>query len=71
MTRLVPRYSAKALLRADAVVPAAIAAAGEHAVRRFLEFFGATVCNKNSRKAYIRAVSESRGSSNTACTSGM
>jgi integrase/recombinase XerD len=37
------------------VVPRAIAAAGEHASRRFLEFFVATIRNKNTREAYYRA----------------
>jgi integrase/recombinase XerD len=37
------------------VIPAAIAGAGEHAVRRFLEFFAATIRNKNTRTAYYRA----------------
>ncbi len=36
-------------------VPAAIAAAGEHAVRRFIEFFTATIRNPNTRSAYGRA----------------
>ena len=40
----------------DAVVPAAIAAAGERAARRFLEFFAATIRNRNTREAYYRAV---------------
>ena len=39
-------------------VPATIAAAGEHAARRFLEFFAATIRNKNTRMAYYRAVTE-------------
>ena len=39
----------------DAVVPAAIAAAGERAARRFLEFFAATIRNRNTREAYYRA----------------
>jgi site-specific recombinase XerD len=39
----------------DIVVPAAIAGAGEHAVRRFLEFFAATIRNRNTREAYYRA----------------
>ena len=34
------------------VVPAVIADAGEHAARRFLEFFAATIRNKNTRMAY-------------------
>src|SRR5689334_5653085 len=37
-------------------VPAVIAGAGEHAARRFLEFFAATIRNKNTRMAYYRAV---------------
>jgi site-specific recombinase XerD len=40
----------------NVVIPAAIADAGEHAVRRFLEFFAATIRNKNTRMAYYRAV---------------
>src|SRR5580698_7583666 len=37
------------------VVPGAIAGAGEHAARRFLEFFAATIRNRNTRMAYYRA----------------
>src|SRR6516162_2730340 len=37
-------------------VPAVIADAGEHAARRFLEFFAATIRNRNTRMAYYRAV---------------
>src|SRR3954451_15792437 len=37
------------------VVPVAIAGAGEHAARRFLEFFAASIRNKNTRMAYYRA----------------
>src|ERR1017187_5129973 len=37
------------------VVPAIIADAGEHATRRFLEFFAATIRNKNTRTAYLHA----------------
>src|SRR5208282_2851892 len=40
----------------NVVIPAAIAGAGEHAVRRFLEFFAATIRNRNTREAYYRAV---------------
>ena len=36
-------------------VPAAIADAGDHAARRFLEFFAANIRNKNTRMAYYRA----------------
>jgi hypothetical protein len=35
--------------RAGMLVPRVIAAAGEHASRYFLEFFAATICNKNTR----------------------
>src|SRR2546428_3944318 len=38
------------------VVPALVADAGERAARRFLEFFAATIRNKNTRMAYYRAV---------------
>jgi site-specific recombinase XerD len=37
------------------VVPRVIAAAGDKAARRFLEFFAATIRNKNTRMAYYRA----------------
>jgi site-specific recombinase XerD len=37
-------------------IPAIIAGAGDHAVRRFLEFFAAQIRNKNTRMAYYRAV---------------
>jgi hypothetical protein len=40
-------------LRSTLAVPAAIADAGEHAVRRFLEFFAANIRNKNSRIAIL------------------
>jgi hypothetical protein len=43
-------------LRTTLAVPAAIADAGEHAVRRFLEFFAAQIRNRNTRMAYYRAV---------------
>jgi integrase/recombinase XerD len=43
-------------LRNKLAVPAAIASAGDHAARRFLEFFAATIRNKNTRMAYYRAV---------------
>jgi site-specific recombinase XerD len=38
------------------VVPAIIADAGDQAARRFLEFFAATISNRNTRAAYYRAV---------------
>jgi hypothetical protein len=36
-------------------VPAIVAAAGDRAARRFLEFFAVTIENPNSREAYFRA----------------
>jgi site-specific recombinase XerD len=41
--------------RDGVVVPRAVAAAGDQAARRFLEFFAATIRNKNTRMAYYRA----------------
>jgi site-specific recombinase XerD len=37
------------------VLPALIGDAGEQAAKRFLEFFAATIRNKNTREAYFRA----------------
>jgi site-specific recombinase XerD len=42
-------------IHSSLAVPAAIASAGDHAARRFLEFFAATIRNKNTRLAYYRA----------------
>src|SRR6266478_6063321 len=39
-----------------AEVPALIAAAGDAAARRFIEFFTANIRNRNTRTAYARAV---------------
>jgi site-specific recombinase XerD len=39
-----------------AALPAIIGVAGDQAARRFLEFFAATIRNKNTRDAYYRAV---------------
>ena len=44
------------------VVPRVIAAAGDKAARRFLEFFAATIRNKNTRMAYYRAAQRWLGS---------
>jgi integrase/recombinase XerD len=48
-----PRISAP--IAASVVVPAMIAEAGDRAARRFLEFFAATIRNRNTRAAYYRA----------------
>ena len=53
------RIPARKLGRAGfEALPATIAAAGEHASRRFIEFFTANIRNKNTRQAYGRAVRE-------------
>jgi site-specific recombinase XerD len=39
------------------VVPAIVSNAGEHATRRFRKFFATTIRNKNTRAAYLHAVS--------------
>src|SRR5713101_2361221 len=39
-------------------LPVVIAAAGERASRRFVEFFTANIRNKNTRTAYGRAIGE-------------
>src|SRR5450432_3775603 len=47
-------------VRARMAVPAIVAGAGagDNAARRFLEFFAATIRNRNTRMAYYRAVTE-------------
>src|SRR3954471_20500740 len=57
MSQLVPKPAAPtaAKVASTIFVPTAIAGAGEHAARRFLEFFAATIRNKNTRMAYYRA----------------
>ena len=42
--------------RALEVLPAIIRAQGEHASRRFIEFFTASIRNRNTRMAYARTV---------------
>jgi len=46
----------RAAMHGRLAVPAAIAAAGDNVVRRFLEFFAAQIRNRNTRMAYYRAV---------------
>ena len=41
-----------------ALLPVQITAAGDQAVRRFIEFFTANIRNPNTRAAYLRAVSD-------------
>ncbi len=40
------------------LIPMQVAAAGETAARRFIEFFTANIRNRNTRQAYARAVSD-------------
>lgn len=58
MSELVPYQPSRSIVQnaADSVLPALIADAGEHAARRFLEFFAATIRNKNTRVAYYNDV---------------
>ena len=51
MNQLVPLPSALP-------VPVRVAAAGDKASKRFLEFFAATIRNAHTRRAYSRAVTE-------------
>jgi hypothetical protein len=46
-----------AAVSAHVIIPAIIAGAGEPATRRYLEFFGVTLRNKNTRTAYLHAAS--------------
>ena len=39
-------------------IPALIAASGERAARRFLEFFAANICNQHTRRVHGRVVAE-------------
>jgi integrase/recombinase XerD len=41
-----------------ALIPMQVAAAGEDAARRFLEFFTANIRNRNTRIAYAQAVAQ-------------
>jgi hypothetical protein len=53
-----PRISAAAA--ASIVVPAIIADAGDQAARRFLEFFAATIRNKNTRAGIVNLTRHGR-----------
>ena len=59
-----------AVLPSEFPVPAIIAAAGEKASEHFLEFFAATIRNKNTRAAYVQAVAQfCRWCEETSCSS--
>jgi len=55
---LIPQAGLTTRSESAPVVPALIAAAGDQAVRRFLEFFAVTIRNGNTRRAYGRACGE-------------
>ena len=57
-TELIPiSHRELAALGLDAL-PAAIAHAGPHAAKRFIEYFAATIRNKNTRLAYAQAIKQ-------------
>jgi hypothetical protein len=59
MTNLpVPIAATAAVAWNDAAVPALVAAAGDRASMRFLEFFAANIRNPHTRRAYARAADE-------------
>lgn len=53
---IVPAGATPLAVTGPVVVPGIVADAGEHATRRFLEFFAATIRNRNTRQAYLHAV---------------
>ena len=57
MNEFVPKSATRTAPSAtrNLLVPMAIANAGEHAARRFIEFFATTIRNKNKRLDYYRA----------------
>jgi hypothetical protein len=52
---ILPSKTLAVATRDGILVPRVIASAGDKAARRFLEFFAATIRNKNTRMAYYRA----------------
>ena len=57
MNALVPKSGSRAVGSTASLlaVPAVIADAGDGAARRFIEFFAASIRNRNTRMAYYRA----------------
>ena len=53
-----PQGGPVAAARDGRLLPRLVAEAGEPAARRFVEFFAATIRNRNTREAYHRAVSQ-------------
>jgi site-specific recombinase XerD len=59
MAKELVSYSQKELTRIGLdSLPAAITAAGDDGIRRFLEFFAVTIRNKNTRLAYAQAIKQ-------------
>ena len=58
MSELVPYQPSGSIVEnaANAAVPALVADAGDDAARRFLEFFAATIRNRNTRAAYYNNI---------------
>jgi hypothetical protein len=54
-TALVVPENGSLTVGANHVVPAIVAATGDKAARRYLEFFAVTIENPNTREAYFRA----------------
>jgi integrase/recombinase XerD len=55
---IIPVGGGRLFLAGEIVLPAMIVNAGERAVRRFVEFFTATIRNANTRTAYAHAVGQ-------------
>ena len=51
----IPRAKAVAIVRTEFVMPAILEAAPPKTRKRVLEFFGASIRNENTRKAYMKA----------------
>ena len=59
MSRELVRFPHRDLSRAGIDrLPAAIGRAGEQAAWRFVEFFGATIRNRNTRVVYAQAINQ-------------
>src|ERR1700680_3855537 len=58
LMNLVPHTVTPAISSVFATVPTLVAAAGERAAMRFLEFFAANIRNPHTRRAYYRAAEE-------------
>src|SRR4051795_12846886 len=55
---IAPPARASLAVHGEILLPRVIAEAGDHAARRFIEFFTATIRNRNTRLAYAQAVTQ-------------